>query len=335
MSALQVSILLAVRNEQAYLPTALASLQKQSLRSWELIVVDDGSRDRTTDILRDAARRDRRIRHFTRPAKGLVAALNFGLRQCRAPLIARMDGDDLCHPRRLERQARFLWNHPHIDLVAAQVRHFPAWRISDGMRAYQDWQNRLLGHEEILRDLFVESPFAHPSVMMRKKVLLQAGGYQAQPWAEDYDLWLRLAAGGARFARLPKVLFYWRDRARRLTRTAENCSAEAFRACKIHHLKKEFLKNQRHITLWGAGIEGKAWRTALLHAGVEVTRWLEVDPRKIGQRIHGAPVLPIEALQPGGAPVLVTIGSRKARPEVRRWAKEKGLYEGRDFIIVT
>lgn len=335
MSALQVSILLAVRNEQTDLPAALASLHTQSLRSWELIAVDDGSRDRTADILRDAARRDPRIRYFQRPAQGLVAALNFGLRQCRSPLIARMDGDDLCHPRRLERQARFLWNHPHIDLVAVQVRHFPAWRISDGMHAYQAWQNALLAHEDIMLDLFVESPFVHPSVMIRKKVLLQAGGYQAHPWAEDYDLWLRLAAGGARFARLPQRLFYWRDHPRRLTRTAAHCSAEAFRACKIHHLKKNFFKNQRQVTLWGAGIEGKAWRTALLEAGFEVTRWLEVDPRKIGQRIHGAPVLPIESLQPGGPPVLVTIGSRKARPEVRCWAREKGLNEGRDFIIVT
>lgn len=331
----QVSILLAVRNEQTFLPAALASLQKQSLRSWELIAINDGSRDRTAEILRDAARRDRRIRYFERPGQGLVSALNFGLRQCRAPLIARMDGDDLCHPRRLERQARFLRTHPHIGLVAVQVCHFPAWRISDGMRAYQDWQNSLIHHEEILRDLFVESPFAHPSVMIRKKVLLQAGGYQTHPWAEDYDLWLRLAAAGVRFARLPQVLFSWRDRARRLTRTAAQCSAEAFRACKIHHLKKGYLKDQRHITLWGAGIEGKAWRAALHLAGLEVTKWLEVDQRKIGQRIHGAPVLAIDALQPGGPPVLVTIGSRNARPEVRRWAKKQGLHEGRDFIIVT
>ncbi|WP_305041053.1 glycosyltransferase family 2 protein [Geoalkalibacter sp.] len=330
-----VSILLAVRNEQRYLPAALASLQAQTLSDWELIAVNDGSRDRTNAILRKAAQNDPRIRIFDRPGRGLVAALNFGLRYCRAPLIARMDGDDLCHPRRLEMQARFLRLNPRIGLVAAAVRHFPAWRITDGLRAYQDWQNALLRPEEIRRDLFVESPFAHPSVMLRREVLRQAGGYEERPWAEDYDLWLRLARAGVGFARLPRILLDWRDRPQRLTRTAPTCTAAAFRACKIHHLQQDVLREVREVSLWGAGLEGKAWRKELSAAGIAVTRWLDIDPRKIGQRIHGAPVVSIEDLQPGGPPVLVTVGARGARPQVRAWARQRGLSEGRDFLIVT
>ncbi|MDO3379601.1 glycosyltransferase [Geoalkalibacter halelectricus] len=335
MSYPQVSILLAVRNEQSYLPAALASLQAQTLSDWELIAVDDGSRDATAAILAAAARRDRRIRLFRRPWRGLVAALNYGLARCRAPLIARMDGDDLCHPRRLQLQASFLRRHPDIGLVATAVRHFPRHRISDGMRAYESWQNDLIDPQDIQRDLYVESPFAHPSVMLRKRILAQAGGYQDHPWAEDYDLWLRLARLGVRFARLPQVLLFWRDRPRRLTRTAPQCSAAAFRACKIHHLRQGFLRHATAVTLWGAGMEGKAWRKALDAAGIGVTRWIEVDRRKIGQRIHGAPVLGAEELHPGGPPLLVTIGARNARPQVRAWAAKKGLCEGRDFMVVT
>lgn len=330
-----VSILLAVRNEQRHLPAALASLQAQTLRDWELIAVNDGSRDRTGAILRQAAQSDPRIRVFNRPGRGLVAALNFGLRHCRASLIARMDGDDRCHPRRLELQARFLRLHPRIGLVATAVRHFPAWRIKEGLRAYQEWQNALRRPEEIRRDLYVESPFAHPSVMLRRDILLRVGGYQERPWAEDYDLWLRLARAGVRFARLPQVLLDWRDRPQRLTRTAPTCTAAAFRACKIHHLQQDFLHQVGEVSLWGAGLEGKAWRKALAEAGIAVTRWLDVDPRKIGQRIHGAPVHSIDTLQPDGPPVLVTIGARGARPQVRAWARQRNLREGQDFLIVT
>ncbi|HDR46474.1 MAG TPA: glycosyltransferase [Geoalkalibacter subterraneus] len=335
MSRPQISILMAVRNEQAHLPAALASLQSQSLRDWELVAVDDGSRDRTLQLLRIAAQADPRIRVVPRPPQGLVNALNTGLRHCRAPLIARMDGDDICHPRRLELQSLFLRRQTDIGLVATRVRHFPRWRLRDGMRAYEQWQNEALDHESIMRDLYVESPFAHPSVMMRRSVLLQAGGYRDMGWAEDYDLWLRLARQGVRFARLPQILLYWRDRPQRLTRTAQNCSAEAFRLCKLHHLQTSFLKDEPEVTLWGAGMEGKMWRRILAQAGVKVTRWVEVDRRKIGQKIHDAPVVPIDALKAGENPVLVTVGARGARSQIRTWSREKDLQEGRDLIFVT
>ncbi len=330
-----VSVLMAVRNEQRHLPAALASLQAQTLGDWELVAVDDGSRDRTGAILRQAARADARIRYFPRPARGLVAALNHGLRHCRAPLIARMDGDDLCHPRRFELQTSWLRRQRELGLIACRVRHFPRWRISDGMRAYENWQNSLLTHDQIMGDLYVESPFAHPSVMLRREILIAAGGYRNWEWAEDYDLWLRLARQGVRFSRLPQILLQWRDRPRRLTRTAATCSAEAFRACKVHHLQRTLLHRISAVTLWGAGLEGKAWRKALAAAGIAVERWVEVDRRKIGQRIHGAPVLSIDELCRDMTPVLITIGAKGARSQVRAWARARGLAEGRDFVCVT
>jgi glycosyltransferase involved in cell wall biosynthesis len=330
-----VSILLAVRNEEHHLPAALASLQRQTLGDWELVAVDDGSDDRTPQLLAAAARSDSRIRVLTRPAEGLVSALNAGLEACRAPLVARMDGDDICHPRRLALQSAHLHNHPETLLVASRVRHFPRPSLLGGMRAYEVWQNDLLEDAAIRRDLYVESPFAHPSVMFRADLVRTAGGYRDCGWAEDYDLWLRLARLPGRFARLRETLLYWRDRPRRLTRTSATCSAEAFRACKVHHLARDFLAGRRSVTLWGAGMEGKAWRTALAAAGVEVTRWAEVDRRKIGQTIHQAPVVPIEALHPGNGPILVTVGAKGARVQVRTWAQQRGLVEGRDFLCVT
>ena len=99
-----VSILLPVRNEACHLPTALRSLQRQTQRNWELVAVDDGSTDSTPDILQDFADKDSRIRLLKQPAKGLVAALNNGLVICRGEFVARMDGDDVCHPQRLEKQ---------------------------------------------------------------------------------------------------------------------------------------------------------------------------------------------------------------------------------------
>lgn len=335
MTTPAVSILLPVRNEERHLPAALASLFRQSFSDWELVAVDDGSTDGTGSLLAEAARRDRRVRLLRRPPEGLVPALNAGLAACRAPLVARMDGDDVCHPRRLERQLAHLSAHPGAGLVACAVRHFPRPQLRGGMAAYEAWQNALIDHDTILRDLFVESPFAHPSVLFRREVVERAGGYRQMGWAEDYDLWLRLARDGVRFARLPEVLLFWRDRPERLSRTAAACSLTAFRACKAHHLRQGFLRETVEVTLWGAGLEGKAWRQALAAEGVRVGRWLEVDRCKIGQRIHGAPVVGIEALRPGDGPVLVTIGARGARAQVRAFAAKAGLVEGVDYLCVT
>ncbi len=330
-----LSIVMPVRNEARHLPAALASLERQSFRDWELIAVDDGSTDATGDILTEAARRDPRVRIISMGALGLVAALNAGLDACRAPLTARMDADDISHPRRLERQVAFLAEHPEVTVLGCAVRHFPRPEIPAGMRAYEKWQNTLVCHDQIRRDLLVESPLVHPSVVFRKDAVVEAGGYREGRWAEDYDLWLRLASRGARFAKLPQILFFWRDRPERLTRTSPTCSAEAFRACKVHHLRNGLLRGAECVTLWGAGREGKAWMKALGEAGIRVIRWIEVDPRKIGQTIHGAPVAPIEALSRDIAPVLVTIGAKGARAQVRDYAAQAGLQEGRDFVCVT
>ena len=123
-----VSILLPVRDEEQHLPATLASLRRQTLEDWELVVVDDGSTDHTPQLLRAAAAGDARIRVLSRPAEGLVSALNAGLEACRAPLVARMDGDDVCHPRRLALQSDYLHRHPETLLVGQPRTAFPASR---------------------------------------------------------------------------------------------------------------------------------------------------------------------------------------------------------------
>jgi len=330
-----VSILMPVRNEERYLCQAIASIRRQTMVNWELVAVDDGSTDATAAILDAATADDSRIRVLRNPERGLVAALNHGLRDCRAPLVARMDGDDISHPGRLANQLRVMEDSPDVDLVASSFRHFPRHGLKTGMLAYEEWQNALLSHELVTADLFVESPFVHPSVMFRRDAVLAVGGYRDMGWAEDYDLWLRLAAAGARFARINAPLFFWRDRPERATRTMAEYSLEAFRACKACHLREGFLKGCDRVILAGAGREGRAWRRTLDAAGISVAHWIDVDPRKQGKTLHGAVVLSPDEVSPGSEKMLVTVGTRGARSGIREWARRAGFIEGSDFICVT
>lgn len=331
----QISILMPVRNEERYLSMALDSLYRQTLNDWELIAVDDGSSDHTPAILAGAARSDRRVTVIRREGGGLVAALNAGLEACRSSLVARFDGDDICHPQRLEQQAAYLEAHPEIGLVACNFRHFPRTGLKQGMIDYESWQNGLGDHSLILRDLFVESPFVHPSIMTRRAILEEVGGYQDNGWPEDYDLWLRMAAAGVRFARLPQTLLFWRDHPERATRTMDEYALHAFRAAKCHHLLRGPLRDQSDIVIAGAGLEARAWQRLLDAADVTVSTWLDVDPKKIGRILHNAPVISPGQLQLDGRKMIVAIGVRGAREQFRSVAEGHGWQEGVDFVCVA
>ncbi|BCS55514.1 glycosyltransferase [Geobacter sp. SVR] len=331
-----VSILMPVRNEARYLQAALSSLFRQTLPQWELIAIDDGSTDATPEILAEAASADPRVRVLRLPGNGLVTALNAGLEVCRATLVARMDGDDICHPQRLARQIAFLDAHPDVGLVACGFRHFPRSTLKQGMIGYETWQNGLADHDLIMRDRFVESPFVHPSVMIRRSLLVQAGGYRASGWAEDYDLWLRLAEMGTRFARLHLPLFFWRDHPERATRTLDDYSVSAFRSCKAHYLLRSYLSGSDSVIIAGAGLEGRAWQRLLEMHGVRTSCWLDVDPRKVGRTLHGAPVVsPHDMPRTNGLRMIVAIGVRGAREQFRALGATLGLREGLDFVCVA
>jgi glycosyltransferase involved in cell wall biosynthesis len=332
----KVSILMPIRNEETYLPSALDSITRQTLRDWQLIVVDDGSTDATPDILAKAAREDKRIQVLRRTGGGLVMALNSGLSACTAPLLARMDGDDICHPKRLECQVRFLESNTEVGLVACSFRHFPRSSVKQGMRTYEAWQNSLNSHVSILRDLFVESPFVHPSIMARKSLIIDIGGYRDLGWPEDYDLWLRLAHSNVQFARIPEQLFFWRDHPERATRVMGEYASSAFRLCKLHHLLNGFLENTTEVIIAGAGQEGRAWQRLLSSRGLTVTTWIDVDHRKIGRQLHGSPVVGIDTLPSlAGTKILVAIGVHGAREQFRAMAGPIGFKDGLDFICVA
>ena len=320
-----VSVVLPVRDAAATLPECLASLAAQTLRDHELIAVDDGSRDASAAILAAAAARDRRLRVITTPARGLPSALNTAVERARAPLLARMDADDIAHPERLAAQRRFLEAHPEVSILGSGVELLAA-APAPGMRAYIDWSNGLLDHSAISDDLYVESPLVHPSVMLRRERLLGLGGYRDFGGPEDYDLWLRAYGAGARFAKLREVLLVWRDAPRRLTRVDPRYHPDRFRELKLAALERHQPEALARVVIWGAGPIGKAWARALRMRGHGIEAFVEVDARKIGKRVHGAPVVAVDQAPASGPALhLAAVGQPGARQRIRAAAARLGL----------
>jgi len=247
-----------------------------------------------------------------------------------------MDADDVAHPPRLELQAARLAADERTEVLGCRVRWLGEADGACGMRAYVDWLNELLGHDAIVRDLFVEAPLVHPSVMMRTTVLRWLGGYRDFNGPEDYDLWFRVHAAGLRFGKCPETLLDWRDGAARLTRTDPRYRPERFRDLKIANLLKGPLTGGRAAVLWGAGPVGKSFARALAAAGHAVAAFVEVDEDKLGQRIQGAPVVGLESVgRFAGALHLAAVGQPGARARIRVEATRLGLVEGRDLIALA
>jgi glycosyltransferase involved in cell wall biosynthesis len=330
-----------VRDGQETVRACLESLSRQTLADHEVVAVDDGSADETQAILAATARADARVRIVRTSPRGLVAALNTALAEARAPLLARMDADDVAHPERLALQAAGLDEDPRCAVLGCGVRLVvlsgpETLGANRGMRDYVEWLNRLLTHEDIVRDLFVESPLAHPSVMMRAEALRALGGYRDFEGPEDYDLWLRAHAAGWRFGKRREVLLDWRDRAGRLTRRDPRYAAARFRDLKIEALERGPLGGGRSVVVWGAGRVGKGWARALGERGHRVAAFVEVDPRKIGQRIHGAAVVAVAGAGAyEGALHLAAVGRPDARERIRDAAGALGLREGEGLVAVA
>lgn len=335
-----VSVVMPCFNAADTLPEALESLTGQTLVDFELIAVDDGSNDATASILKQWAVMDARIRPIFQPHSGIVVALNNGWHACQSPLIARMDADDLACPERLERQVAFLDMNPEIGVVGCRVKGYPQEEVRQGFMIYLDWQNSLLTDVDIRREMFVESPLAHPSVVIRQEWLSRVGGYQDHGWPEDYDLWLRLYLAGARFAKLPEFLLHWREHPQRLTRQDSRYSLENFLRLKAHYLARGPLNGKGAVLVWGAGMMGRRLSKHLLRQGVPLTAFVDIDPAKIGRTRWGLPIISPEELpawwQAAEDPaVLAAVGARGARQLIRQHLNQLGLREARDWWSVA
>jgi glycosyltransferase involved in cell wall biosynthesis len=332
----EVSVLMPCYNAANMVDTALESILSQTLSDLEVIVVDDGSTDGSPQKLEAWAARDGRVQVIPQAHTGIIEALNAGLQVCQSEFVARMDADDRSHADRLAEQVAYLREHPDVTVTACLVSGFPQGQVREGFRIYIEWLNSLVTDEDIRREIFVESPMAHPSVVFRKKEVMKIGGYQERGWPEDYDLWLRLYLAGGRFGKVPRQLFEWREYPERLTRADSRYSLENFLRAKAYYLARGPLHGRDGVLLWGAGMMGRRLSKHLTRLGCPLVAFIDIDPRKVGRTRRGLPILPPEDLmtywERYDHPVLLAcVGARGARTLIRERLESIGLREGRDW----
>ncbi|MCD6144373.1 glycosyltransferase family A protein [Thermococcus sp.] len=201
----KVSVIMPFYNCEKYLDKAISSILNQTFQDFEFIIINDASSDRSDEIIQKSLTDKRIVYIKNRERKGIVYNLNKGIEIAKADIIARMDGDDISEPQRLEVQYQFLQRNPNIALVGCFVKLINEKGEICGRKI------KPIKHEEIKKDILVYATLIHATIMIRKDVFKKVGFYREQYlWCEDIDLWYRIIFSGYEVANIPQYLYQYR-----------------------------------------------------------------------------------------------------------------------------
>ncbi|HKK68537.1 MAG TPA: hypothetical protein VJ946_10000, partial [Bacteroidales bacterium] len=198
---------------------------------------------------------------------------------------------------------------------------------------YVEWVNNLDRPEIISLNRFIEMPVINPTVMFRRELLQQHGGYIHGDFPEDYEMWLRWMGMGVKFAKVPEMLFRWFDSDKRLTRTDERYSTSAFYRVKTAHLAAWLLENDHpYLWVWGAGRKTRKRVKYLMEKGIFIEGYIDVKPRFLDDACC---IYYEEFNWEAPAFILSYVGNHGARDKIRNYLLSKGKVEGVDFLMMA
>lgn len=236
MTAPAITVLMPVHNGGPFLKLAVESILNQSFRDFELLIVDDGSTDSAIHQLDEVA--DRRLRiERTAPQKGIVNALNHGLRSARGDVIARMDADDVSETNRLEEQIAFLSANPSIGVCGSDFTPIGDQSVSSWIH-YND-------PDDVSIALLFENPICHPTVMLRRELLASQGYPSAYPHAEEYALWIRLS-GRTQLANITSCLLQYRTHSGQVSREKNEVQSRSIHRLQVGLLASMGITPSKH-----------------------------------------------------------------------------------------
>jgi len=250
-----ISILMPVRNEAKYLRACLDSIRQQTYQDWQLIVVDDHSKDETTVIIEEYAIKDQRILWSTNEGTGILPALQQAFVHSTGAFITRMDGDDLMPSSKLAVLLDLLKDAPLRTIATGKVRYFSESAVSNGYLRYEEWINERCEMNDHWKWVYRECVIASPNWLCRREDIIEIGEFTSQKYPEDYNMVLKWYEQGFQVNCSKEISHLWREHAERTSRNSPIYDQYSFFQLKISYLLKEF-KSEQFLIL-GLGQKAK------------------------------------------------------------------------------
>lgn len=326
-----ISVIMPVFNSEKYLADSIESILNQTYENFELIIINDGSKDNSINIINNYKKHDSRIRVISRENRGLVYSLNEGVMYSKGKFIARMDSDDISLKERLREQLTFMHEHKFVDVLGTKVI-----TIGDfDQNVMLETQRRYGKPIESSFTLLKENVICHPSVLMRKSFIESIEGYRAKyQCAEDYDLWLRGIKKGYIIDNLEKELIKYRIHSESKVRR-ENANYGVIRDIvniKLDFLEDYFKDKEINYYVWGASNGGEIAQT-IINSRLKKSNFLGfVDKYKQGKLLEYNVYKPKEINRTNYNYIFIATSTGKK--EVEDYLLSKGHKDVDDFISV-
>jgi len=241
-----ISVILSVYNTDKYLEEAIESILSQTYKDFEFIIINDGSTDKSLEIIENYAQKDSRIVVVNRENRGLIESLNEGIRIAKGKYIARMDADDISLPQRFEKQIDFMEKNFDVGILGSAV-------ITFGENLKESIWTLHTKNDLLKAELLFSSCFAHPAVIMRKELIEKYDLYYSKDFidAEDYELWTRFS-NYCKFANLKEPLLKYRILENSVSRKADRDEQKRYDV-----IKKIFDKNLEKLGINNNKVENR------------------------------------------------------------------------------
>lgn len=331
----KVSVILPFFNAEVTLNRAMESIESQTLKDFECILINNNSTDKSVDFAKRQIGKDKRFILIHEKNKGVMFASNAGSDMARGDYIARMDADDFSTPDRLKLQSDFLDANPDYGAIGGKVKHISHSENTRGFARYVEWVNSVQTYSEILNSQFIESPIVNPSTMWRKAVGEKYGMFKQGNFPEDYEMWLRWLSKGVKIKKLNEIVLNWHDSDTRLTRTQSIYSDSSFYRIKTKYLAQWLEGNNPfhpRIVIWGASRISRRRSALLKQYGIEIEFYIDIKrSRQLDQKVIYYNEIPSSQ----EIFILTYIKQMDARDEIQDFLHDRGFKEGQNYLLIS
>ncbi len=334
-----VSVVMTAYNTEDYIGEAIESILNQTYRNFEFIIVDDGSTDRTLEIIMDYANKDERIIVIKHKNIGLSQSLNDGIRIARGEYIARMDSDDVCSNDRFEKQVNYLNNHPEIYMLGSNYYIIYNDSLSEEcVKKYKGSHKRGqvdIDNENMFLSISESQKFMHASIMARKELYDRVGCYD-DFMSEDIEFNFRAASKGYCIAKLNEELYGYRAREDSKSYVESRAKqSEGIIGVKLNWLINELEDNFCKVKylIWGADISGKVALELIEKRLPETECVAFIDPMKDGE-FCGKKIIKPEAISKYNVDYIFICTQAGAVP-ARKFLSDSGKNEIEEFFKLS